>query len=250
MAGSLHFVLGLAALGGELTTEVASWVWQHTSKAGRLDRHLKRLEQAGVLTASGPVDQRMLRLTDEGRRQASGGVDPVAQWNRRWDGAWRIVAFDIPEARAGLRKKLRRRLHELRFGYLQNSVWISPDPVEEFRAGLGESGIAPDSLTYFKAFPDGGESSEALVASAWDFGDLAKRYTDYRALLRLRPSRVAGTPAAWVHWLELEHRAWSHIAHRDPFLPAALLPRDYDGRTVWAERRAALGEFVRVVPAG
>ena len=248
MAGSYRFVLGLAAAGGELSVAAGHWLWQHTARSGRIERHLHRLERSGLLQNTGRLDARVLRLTAEGRLHAAAGVDPETQWNRQWDGAWRLVLFDIPETQRALRLRLRRRLHEFRFGYLQDSVWISPDPVDAFRARVGETGVAPDSLAYLKANPDGGENTEALVAASWDFAALGRRYTDYRAILRLRPSRLTATTKSWIHWLEREHRAWRQIALRDPFLPGALLPKAYVGRTAWKERLAALAEFRQRLP--
>ena len=121
--------------------------------------------------------------------------------------------------------------------------WISPHPIEAFRAGLDEAGIAPDSLTYFDARSAGGESPAALVKVAWDFADLARRYADYRQILQARPSTVTGTATAWLRWLQAEHRAWQLAARRDPFLPEMLLPTGYTGRAAWIARTKALAEY-------
>jgi len=45
---------------------------------------------------------------------------------QKWDGKWRIVAFDIPERRASLRDKLRSILKRAGFEKIQHSVWIFP----------------------------------------------------------------------------------------------------------------------------
>lgn len=240
--------MGLIAFGGEMVGHCARAFLARTTKTGRIDRVLQRLRSSGTIsvTGEGPIDQRILRLTDEGRRIALGGVDPAAAWIRPWDGVWRVVAFDIPENDEARRTRLRRRLHEFRFGWLQNSVWISPDPLDAFRGGLDEAGIVPDSLTYFEAHSAGGESPASLVRSAWDFDWLARAYADYQKILQLRPSSIAGTQAAWLRWLQNEHRAWRLIARRDPFLPEILLPADYRGRAAWAARTKALSEFARV----
>ena len=223
----------------------ARWVLARTTRPGRLCRRLARLEAAGAIvrSGSGPLDGRVLRLTAQGRRRLLGVRDPNEEWNRHWDGIWRIVAFDIPETSSALRARLRRRLREHRFGWLQNSVWISPDPVDDFRQTVGETGFNPECLAIFEAHAAGGEGPAALVNGAWDFPQLASDYGHYREVLRLRPSRTLGTARAWFRWLESEHRAWRRIVRRDPFLPAGLLPRDYPGRTVWAIRLQAMREF-------
>jgi len=248
VAGSLQLTLSLLAFGGEMLGEGARAILARTTKNGRIDRALQRLASAGVITVegAGPIDQRVIRLTDDGRREALGGVDPEAAWARPWDGVWRVVAFDIPETAEARRTRLRRRLHEFRFGWLQNSVWISPDPIDAFRAGLDESGIQPDSLTYFDARCAGGEPPAAIVTAAWDFDSLTRNYANYQQILRLRPSSVNGTRAAWLRWRQAEHRAWRLIARRDPFLPEVLLPAEYSGRAAWIARAQAFAEYARV----
>jgi phenylacetic acid degradation operon negative regulatory protein len=251
MRAAFELALCLLAFGGEITGRGARAVYARVSKKGRIDRALHQLETTGAvtITGDGPIDQRVIRLTQPGRLEILGGVDPVAAWARPWDGVWRVVAFDIPESAAALRIRLRRRLHQHRFGWLQNSVWITPDSLVDFQAGLDESNIAPDSLTYFEARCAGGESPAALVRAAWDFDSLARSYRDYERILHARPSVDFGTQAAWLRWLQSEHRAWSLLTRRDPFLPEVLLPADYRGRAAWALRANAYAEYANVALA-
>ena len=245
MNASLKLTLSLLAFGGEMTVAGAREIFSRVSKSGRIDHALRRLAASGgiAVAGTGPLDQRVLRLTAKGRCGALGGSDPEAAWSRPWDGIWRLVVFDIPEAEEARRARLRRRLHEFRFGWLQNSVWISPHPIDAFRAEIDDTGIAPETLSYFEAKSAGGESPAALVNAAWDFAGLARSYADYQKILRARPSGVGGTKAAWLRWLDAEHQAWRRIARVDPLLPEVLLPSDYRGRVAWAARTQALGEF-------
>src|SRR5256885_14547230 len=95
------------------------------------------MRQAGILEkrqllerdASIPND-RLYRLSAQGRLHALGGRDPEARWARRWDGFWRMGIFDVPTPQNAQREKLRRYLRDKYFGCLQNSVWITPDPLE------------------------------------------------------------------------------------------------------------------------
>ncbi len=47
----------------------------------------------------------------------------------KWDKYWRVLVFDIPEAKRGARDFLRRKLRELEFCRLQQSVWVTPYPI-------------------------------------------------------------------------------------------------------------------------
>ena len=55
--------------------------------------------------------------------------------DKKWDGKWRIVVFDIPETERRMRNFFRKKLAEIGFRQLQESVWICPydiaDTVEE-----------------------------------------------------------------------------------------------------------------------
>ncbi len=50
---------------------------------------------------------------------------------KRWDGKWRMVLFDIPEARRKVRDALRKKLKELGFLEFQKSVFIFPYPCDD-----------------------------------------------------------------------------------------------------------------------
>ncbi|OGE79048.1 MAG: CRISPR-associated endonuclease Cas2 [Candidatus Doudnabacteria bacterium RIFCSPHIGHO2_01_FULL_46_14] len=43
-----------------------------------------------------------------------------------WDGAWRLLTFDIPEKNSGTRQTFRRKLKELGFFHFQRSVFVLP----------------------------------------------------------------------------------------------------------------------------
>lgn len=45
---------------------------------------------------------------------------------KRWDGKWRLVMFDVPETIRGRRNFLRKELIQLGFHQLQKSVWVVP----------------------------------------------------------------------------------------------------------------------------
>ncbi len=48
-----------------------------------------------------------------------------------WDGKWRVLVFDIPETKSGLRHKIRNTLRAIGFLRLQNSVWLYPYDCED-----------------------------------------------------------------------------------------------------------------------
>lgn len=50
---------------------------------------------------------------------------------KRWDKKWRVLIFDIPEKRRGLRDKVRSTLRSIGFERLQDSVWVYPYDCED-----------------------------------------------------------------------------------------------------------------------
>ncbi len=50
---------------------------------------------------------------------------------KRWDGKWRMVAFDVWETRRSTRDLLRKILIDFGFVKLQNSLWVYPYDCEE-----------------------------------------------------------------------------------------------------------------------
>ena len=209
-------------------------------------RQLQRLENHQWLERqSGPAGDRLYRLTESGRLAALGGRDPEARWRRRWDGRWRLILFDVPEARRGARTRLRRYLRDRGFGYLQNSVWITPDPVTEQRAFLADGAVDVESLILLEARPCAGESDAQIVAGAWDFPRINGRYSKHQEILTRRPRGRVNSEAsakALHRWLREERETWMAALWHDPLLPDALLPYGYAGRRAWEARLLVMQE--------
>jgi hypothetical protein len=93
--------------------------------------------------------KKFLRITLEGRKAFAFEQAKVALINqkKKWDGRWRMVAFDIPERRRAVRFRLRAVMHEIGFVRLQDSLWVYPYDCEDFIALLkAELKIGKDAL--------------------------------------------------------------------------------------------------------
>lgn len=109
-----------------------------------------------------------ISVNGKGRLQVLEGRDPEQRWTRSWDGQWRMVLFDMPLGKDAQRRRLWSYLRKKGFGYLQNSVWITPDPLEEEREILASESINVESLILLDARPCAGETNEQIMAGAWD----------------------------------------------------------------------------------
>lgn len=212
-------------------------------------RQLRRLEKQQMIESQpGKSEDRLYRLTQTGQIRALAGRNPEAKWSRFWDGRWRLILFDVPESCSAKRNQLRRYLRKWGFGYLQNSVWVTPDPVDEQRTLLAGGPVNVESMIFLDARPCAGETDAEIVAGAWDFVEVNRRYAQYQKVLHQHPTRrlhgVAGAKA--LHqWLRLERIAWLKVMDCDPLLPATLLPPDYAGRTIWRERLEVMADAGR-----
>ncbi|NTW89635.1 MAG: hypothetical protein HGB37_01845 [Candidatus Moranbacteria bacterium] len=139
---TLLILLGVIALGGSRTivrqARLVSELRKEWKKIDRrsVARSLRRLSEEKLISEKVLPDETVhFALTSEGRRKASFlnlfGSAITFRKPKKWDGKWRVVAFDIPEKSRSFRRILREHLHEAEFYQLQQSVFVSPYPFEE-----------------------------------------------------------------------------------------------------------------------
>jgi len=104
-------------------------------ETGGINRARNRLVQEGLLARD---TGGYLRLTPKGEAKLRQFEleDYDAKKPKHWDHKWRVLIFDIPEKRKGLREKVRRTLRAIGFTRLQNSVWVYPYNCEDLIALL------------------------------------------------------------------------------------------------------------------
>jgi phenylacetic acid degradation operon negative regulatory protein len=223
-----------------LTDSFEGWAYRNGLK-----RQLAELERKELLESLMPASntprsvERVVRLTEAGRLHALGGREPESRWRREWDGLWRLVLFDLPVGQDGARDRLRLSLRRHGFGYLQQSVWISPDTLQGERDILAGSHVDVESLIVLEARPGAGESDKEIVNGAWDFPEINRRYAAFLNVLKGRPEGpLRDQPAAqrFRKWAGQERAAWITAVTADPLLPEGLLPPDYLGRKAWQAR--------------
>lgn len=247
---TLHFLcdlLEVLVFLGRPTLANAIHGSRYWGRPGVGDRDLVDLGKRGYLELEAGVrnrKDRVVRLTEKGRLRAMGGRDPEVCWSRPWDGKWHMVLFDIPEKDRKLRAVLRRHLAAAHFGYLQNSVWVSPDPLDFERRLFKGTEINAESLLTLDAVPGTGEKNSDIVCGAWDFEAINRNYTEHIEILQELPP-----PGEWTsgkgkpplrRWIEAEREAWRDAVSSDPLLPRSLHPRGYLGEKAWKLRTRQL----------
>ena len=209
-------------------------------------RRMQWLEAQKFLLREGKHKEWVYRLTDSGHSRVWGGRDALASWNRRWDGRWRQVMFDLPVHQKSERAKLIRWLKRNGFGYLQDSVWIRPDPVTELAEEMKSFRDDAASFTLLESRCAPGFSNQALVTGAWKFDEIQEQYRHYLQFAsqsgeRLRRERLH--PRDLFAMLREERTRWFAAFEPDPLLPSSLLPKDYLGQKAWRTRQDLLRSF-------
>jgi DNA-binding transcriptional regulator PaaX len=68
-----------------------------------------------------------------------------------WDGKWRIIVFDIPVIKNGIRMAIKRQIENWGFVWLQNSVWVYPYDCRQVIGLLKEHFEVKTNLIYITA---------------------------------------------------------------------------------------------------
>jgi phenylacetic acid degradation operon negative regulatory protein len=150
---------------------------------------------------------------------------------------WIVVVFSVPESQRDKRHALRSTLTRLGFGTAAPGVWVAPGNLaRETRRTLERRGLSSyvDIFTgSHVAFGD----LRAKVREWWNLPELAGLYATF--LRRYEPLRAhasgdATTPLAAFQVYVPMLTEWRRLPYRDPGLPLALLPADWNGVTAGA----------------
>lgn len=97
-------------------------------KKSSLAKALKRLRERGFIEKEYDEEKIIFKLTQAGYDflYFSKSDDEI-----KWDGKWKLVIFDVPENKRGIRDVLRSRLKLWGFTPWQQSVWASKKNVTQ-----------------------------------------------------------------------------------------------------------------------
>lgn len=213
------------------------WTASIVAILGRLGVEEKSARQALSRTAAGGwlASERVGRsvrwsLTPPGRRLLTEGAQRIYSFGTStpdWDGDWLVLCVSVPEAKRGLRHRLRTRLRWAGFGSPEPGVWISPHPEQRAEAGriIEDLGLREQAMSFAGPFAGIGEE-QTMVASAWDIGDIEARYERFiDEFTGVHPA--TGDPVLLAQ-TRLVHE-WRRFPFLDPRLPPKLLPPHWSG---------------------
>lgn len=100
---------------------------------------LSRLAGKGLIVFEERGGKKYARITESGKRILALEEQKAAvraKHGGRWDKRYRMVIFDIPERKRGIRASLRTTMRESGFLCIQGSVWVYPYDCEDLIALL------------------------------------------------------------------------------------------------------------------
>ena len=199
-----------------------------------------RLAKEGWLSADQIGRRSYYRLTDHGRhefREASQRI--YGEPRKQWSGNWCLVL--LSQLEASDRETARKSLSWLGFAPFSASLMAHPAPnLALLRDRLDDLGLTEGVILMDANIPPVGQEDNllALVSKAWSLDQLAAGYGVF--LDRFRPiyqaARSEAGPLdgrhAFIVRTLLIHE-YRKLVLRDPFLPEALLPSEWNGTAAY-----------------
>ncbi|CAI0916620.1 phenylacetic acid degradation operon negative regulatory protein PaaX [Serratia grimesii] len=197
-----------------------------------------RLQKEGWLDVEKIGRRSFYRVTEQGMRQFRHAESKIyLSEPPAWDGKWDLLLLEGAEKND--RARLKKELGWLGFGQIANNLMAAPTHVQtDVTALLGELN-ASEQVIYFRAdypYNRSEHTLQQLVASCWALADVAADYHEFivsfrplMALLRetddalLTPQRCFQIKLLLIHFFR-------RVVLKDPLLPDALLPTQWEGQ--------------------
>lgn len=106
-------------------------IWKNVNKKD-LGRIIKRLEKQEMISIRENDKGISIEITDKGKKRLlEYDFENIEIKSKKRDGKWRLIIFDIPEENRNARDVFRRKLLDLGFVKLQESVFASAYPCKK-----------------------------------------------------------------------------------------------------------------------
>lgn len=195
---------------------------------------IARAAAAGWIEGGKAGREAWWKLTPAGKAAITEGsqrVSAVRRADTAWSGSWLVLHITLPDARRTDRLRLYRVLHWLGFGSPTAGLWVCPhvDRAPALQARIEALRLEGNALAFVGHDLPVGLDARALAKQAWDLRALAAHHQALdRKFAALRPRDDRATFIAHVALVN----AFQRLPAVDPGLPAALLPRDWNGARI------------------
>ncbi|AYA41691.1 phenylacetic acid degradation operon negative regulatory protein PaaX [Xenorhabdus nematophila] len=196
-----------------------------------------RLQKEGWLKVEKLGRRSYYRITEHGMNQFRHAESKIYLSEQpEWDGKWDLLLLE--GIHKDERPRLKKELSWLGFGQLNSTLMAAPSRSQrDIPTLLGELN-ASDAVIYFRAdypYPRSEQSLKEQVSASWSLEQVSQHYHEFivtfrplMALLRdcheddLTPERCFQLRLLLIHF-------YRRVVLRDPLLPDALLPAQWEG---------------------
>jgi len=224
---------------GDVAAQGAWAFLQNRSYPNKTAYHqaVSRLSKQGLIVREQGLNTPHLKISKNGENLLDIHLQPERWWDRKWNGIWYLLLYDVPETDRSYRNILRQFLKKQRMGCFQKSVWITPYDIRPQYDDLDSAAAIGVFACLFEAKTVLGMPAEKVVGASWDFDRLhiiQKRFCDvYTENLEILHGSVIPEPEMLMRLAAEEINAFRSAFSCDPLLPNQLLPRNYNGKEVY-----------------
>ncbi len=147
----------------------------------------------------------------------------------QWDDKWRIISYEIPEAKREIRDRLRREMQGWGLGPWHRSFWITPHPVVENLRELTSQKEEEQYIQSFEADHVYGDKN-ILIEKVWEKTNLDRKYRqlfkNWHEVLSSNEEKTKKFKKIISYYVE--------ILRQDPGLPKELLGESWIGFEGWS----------------
>ncbi|GAB4219268.1 MAG: hypothetical protein Fur009_4600 [Candidatus Microgenomates bacterium] len=145
-----------------------------------------------------------------------------------WDGKWRIISYEIPEAKREIRDRLRREMQGWGLGPWHRSFWLTPHPVIAKLKDLVSQKEEEKYIQAFEAEYVFGDR-EILLEKVWEKSSLDKKY---RELFKKWHDILSSNEEKDVKFKKIITE-YVGLLKQDPGLPKELVGESWIGFEGW-----------------
>ncbi len=207
---------------------------------------LRRLVGEGLFTRVGSGRGACYEATESGLRALGTTMERTRlayvqdAAGRGWDGHWRLVGFNVPEAQRAARDALRERLRELGGAPVQSGLYVSAHPWHKEVRGVAERLGVTDMVvlaTTDELEVAGERDPREIARTLWPVDDLGQRYQRFVErfghvpgyLEKMRRDHQRLSDEDFLPGALTMSVAFQECFNDDPLLPPELLPRPWPG---------------------
>lgn len=186
---------------------------------------LGRLVNRGWVVKKVKRQQTTYNVTIHGVNELNRTLDAIKNETQlAWDKQWRLVIFDIPEAKRKLRDQFRNFLRTEGFGQLKSSVWISPWDKSEIIRPVTKRLNLQDIVTHFTTVPTDTYQSVQLAQQSWNWTELEKRYKEFLERVDKDFDGLRAATDQQRFWAKRLVFQYAEVVMADPRLPVTIAP--------------------------